>query len=161
MIGDSFPPPLGQPSLTRDEIITLYNRYGLSYSESDIASDLENANKYSATGIEGQIAKRASNVAGSGVAVVPVITVLNSTPPLTNVPDSHVGNVLATGAPIAPGTYAASGPTGLAPGYYGGPVYPGGTPAGTNAAASIFGFSPLTLIVLVAMAGAAFYFLRK
>jgi hypothetical protein len=90
---------------------------------------------------------------------VPYVQVLNSTPPLTNVPDTHVGNVLSMGAPISPGTYAASGPTGLAPGYYGGPVYPGGTPA--IAPTTIFGLSPIMLLVIAAMAGAAYYFLRK
>lgn len=158
-IGDGFIPVLGQPSLTRSEVISLYTKYGINdYTENDIASDLENANKYSAVGIEGQIAKRATNVPGTGYAPVPIIPVINATPPAT--PPSVVGNVLANG-PTA-NTTSPVGPTGPIIAVQGPGVQGVSTPAdATRYAAPASGISSTTILIGVAVLGAAAFLLLR
>lgn len=78
-IGDTYAPALGQPSLSAGEITSLYQKYiGRAPDAGEIASELENANKYSAAGIERQIALRGGNAAGSGVRgdeALPALTI--------------------------------------------------------------------------------------
>lgn len=159
MIGDQNEPTNGIPSLTDGEIDTLYNKYFRRGPDArELASERENAMKYSAAAIERQIANRAGNVAGSGVRGD------EGLPSLT-IPAQHVGNVMTMGAAaIAPGA-TATGPVGNVPALYGGPAgssasVPGAYYANTGGA-TIAGLPIVTVAILALMAGAAWYFLRK
>lgn len=167
MIGSTAEPTGGIPSLTTSEIVQLYQKYiGRPPDAIELASEQENAMKYSAAGIERQIANRASNVAGSGIRGdegLPSLTT-PALPPV--VPATQVGNVVTMGPAGIDHGPSSSGPTGTLTGYYGAPYGPmttygqGATSAPrTSAAGGVFGMSWSTIALLAAVAGAAYYFL--
>lgn len=156
--------PVGAPSLSDSEIINLYNWWlGRPPDSVELASERENALKYSAAGIERQIALRSGNVAGSGVrgdeGAAP-LTVARPAP----IVSSQVGNVVATGAAaIAPTAPIQAGPVGLmTPSYMPGAYsYPSAQQV-YQASVLPGGFSFTTIAIVAAVAGAAwFLFLRK
>jgi len=158
MIGDRNEPTGGVPSLTDGEIITLYQKYlHRGPDAQELASERENAMKYSAAGIEGQIADRGGNVPLSGVRGD------ETRAPLT-IPAQIAGNVATMGpAAIVLGPTAA-GPTGTIPALYGasGSAQNPGAYYGASVAPSFGGFSVTTLAIVAVVAGAAWYFvLRK
>jgi|SRR5882672_242498 len=175
MIGSTAEPTGGIPSLTDSEIVQLYQQYlHRSPDGTELASERENALKYSAAGIERQIANRAGNTAGSGIrgdeGLAP-LTVPYVPPAPVAVPPSQVGNVVSMGpSAIQPGP-SSSGPTGTLTGYYGsayGPIpnYGPGAPSpsfvgGSSAAAGPLGLSWEMWLILGAAAVAAWYFLVK
>jgi hypothetical protein len=155
--------PVGAPSLTDSQIIQLYNWWlGRPPDSVELASERENALKYSAAGIERQIANRAGNVSGSGVRGdegAPSLTIVRPAP----IVSTQVGSIVSTGvSAIAPGAAPQTGPLGLMtpsylPGSY---AYPS---AQQNYSASVLGgFSFTTIAIAAVVAGAAwFLFLRK
>jgi len=160
-IGDTSE-PVGAPSLTEQEIIFLYQKYlGRPPDANELASEKENALKYSAAGIERQIMLRAGNVASSGIRgdeTLAPLTVPYSPPPVVR--ESSMGGYVTTGPSATSAGPVPVGPTGLmyasAAGAYNGGYY---TPQ--PSAPSLGGISMTTILILAAMAGAAFYFLRK
>lgn len=154
-IGDTNE-PVGAPSLTPEEIIFLYQKYlQREPTATELKSEVENSYKYSAAGIERQIANRAGNVAGSGVrgdeGLAP-LTVPYVPPPPVIRPDV-IGSVITMGASAIPYGPGPSGPTGS--------VYPTGAyaPASYFPAAGVGGLSMTTLLLLAALAAAAYYVL--
>lgn len=160
-IGDTSE-PYGSPSLSDQEIIALYQRHlGRSPDAVELGSERENAMKYSAAGIERQIANRASNAPTSGVrgdegrAPITIPYVPPPPPPAAPlvIPQSQLGNVLTMGPSALAAGPMPSGPTGLMSPGYGGSV---------PMSASLGGFDMTTLIILAAVAAAAYLlFLRK
>lgn len=62
-------PAFGQPSLNASQIQQQYQAsFGRAATDAELRSEVENANKYGATGILNSIKARANNVAASGVA---------------------------------------------------------------------------------------------
>lgn len=162
MIGDTAEPTGGVPSLSDAEIVQLYQKYiRRPPDDVEFASERQNALRYSAAGIERQIANRASNVPSIGIRGDEGLAPLTIPAPVL-VPDNHLGNVLTMGpAAIVPGL-SYSGPTGLKPGTYG-QFLPGASSGylGPAGASLPFGLDATTLLVIAAMAGAAYYFLVK
>lgn len=166
MIGDNSEPTGGVPSLTDGEIYILYQKYFHRDPDArELASERENAMKYSAAGIERQIANRASNTAGSGVRGDEGLPALTVAAPPPAIADNHAGNIVTMGAAaFAPGA-TASGPTGNIQGMYGGggsalaPGYYASGAPGVAPASTIFGMSTTTVLLLLAIAGAGYYFL--
>lgn len=152
-IGDTNE-PVGAPSLSPAEIMSLYQQYlHRTPTDSELASEIENSWKYSAAGIERQIMNRAGNVAGSGVrgdeGLAPLTVAYVPPPPVLR--PEVIGSVITMGASAIPGG-VASGPTGL--------VSPGGyTPGAYYPSASLGGLSMTTLLILAALAAAAYYLL--
>src|SRR5882672_5678440 len=109
MIGSTAEPTGGIPSLTDSEIVQLYQQYlHRDPDGTELASERDNALKYSAAGIERQIANRAGNVAGSGIRGD------EGAAPLT-VPATVVAHVLSgvpSGAVSGGNTAVPVGPTG-------------------------------------------------
>lgn len=110
--GDTLEPALGVPSLTPGEIDSIYREaFGRATEGNEMASELENANKYSAAAIERQIKNRASNAAGSGVRGdegKPSLTIpraLPVTPPQNP--------FIYTTQPVPIGSLATVGPAGI------------------------------------------------
>lgn len=189
-IGDTYAPALGQPSLTASEIQQLYSKYNLTMSSSDLASELENANKYSAAGIERQIALRAGNAPGTGIRGDEGAPSLTITRPVAPPPPALVANEqdwraqiqTSSGAPL--GSVANFGPAGmLDTGYSGGPVGlvhsdPGNVVPGrvvvnygntggvaptaldAGAGGGGGGFDMTTVLLIAAMAAGAWYLLK-
>lgn len=168
MIGSTAEPTNGIPSLTDGEIYTLYQKYLHRDPDSgELASERENAMKYSAAGIERQISLRAGNAPNTGVRGdegLPSLTVAAPPP----VYDSHAGSVIAAGPAAIVNGPTPTGPTGLQtatmPAPYASPAYAGGQAPyyGASAASGgLFGMSMTTLLVLAAAAGAAWYFFVK
>lgn len=144
------------PSLTASDVTQLYqwwlNRPPMS---DELASELDNATRYSAAGIERQIANRAGNVAGSGVRGdegAPSLTVQPA--PIL---DAHAGSVASVGvAAIAPYAPAQAGPVGLQ------------TPYGANVPTQVYqasvlpgGISLTTILIGAAVIGAAYFLIVK
>ncbi len=171
-IGDTTAPTGGVPSLTADEITSLYLKYlGRPPEGNELASELENANKYSAAGIERQIANRASNVAGSGIRgdeglpsltqPAPVASAVTAGPstPSASTPPTVGPTGLAN--PIAPINYATM-QTGAQYGYT--PRSGGGgttfVPAG-GGGGGLFGGGIMTWLVVGGVAFGAWYLLKK
>lgn len=155
MIGDTSEPTNGIPSLTTDEIISLYYKYlQRAPDANELATDSANALKYSAAGIERGIALRGSNTAGSGVRGDETLA------PLT-VPATITGNVVTMGPAATAQGSTATGPTGT----LAAPLTPGLAPTYTNAAQLIgaprTGLSLTTMLILGAMAVAAYFLLVK
>jgi hypothetical protein len=153
--------PVGAPSLTDSEIVQLYNWWlNRPPDPVELASERENAWKYSAAGIERQIANRSGNVASSGIRGdegAPALTV--AAPPATH---ADAGNVAASGASAAASSLAIApaGPTGLVAPWrdlpqYGGAISGGGL-AG-NYAPSGGGLSLTTIAIGALVLGAAFF----
>lgn len=158
MIGSTAEPTGGIPSLTDGEIVQLYQQYLFRGPDSgELASERENAMKYSAAGIERQIANRAGNVGGSGVRGD------EGLPSLT-VPASHAAAVVTMGPAAIISAPSAAGPTGTIQAYGGGggsALAPYGYANPYAQPATILGF-PLTTVALIAvMAGAAWYFVTR
>src|SRR5262245_43627131 len=114
LFASSTSEPVGAPSLSDSQIIQLYNWWlNRPPDPTELQSERENALKYSAAGIERQIALRAGNVASSGVRGdegAASLTVARPAPIVT----TQVGNVVATGAAaIAPSAAPQTGPLGL------------------------------------------------
>ena len=154
-IGDTNE-PVGAPSLSEGEIISLYQKYlGRSPDGGELASEKENALKYSAAGIERQIANRAGNVAGSGVRGdegLPSLTV-------PYVPPAALASVLTMGPTAIPTSYmpiGPSGPTGLVNPNFTTTMY-----RPTASAAGPFGLDMTTMLLLAAVAFAAYYLLVR
>jgi len=124
--GDTLEPALGVPSLTAGEITQIYQEaFGRPPTGSELSSELENANKYSAAGIERQIRNRAANAPGTGIRGdegLPALTMPrpirnNPVPPPSAVvsPLPPVGSVVTSGPSTPSGdTPPTVGPTGLA-----------------------------------------------
>jgi hypothetical protein len=109
--------PVGAPSLSDSEIINLYN-YWLNRPPDpvELASERDNAMKYSAAGIERQIANRSGNVAGSGVrGDEGSVSLSIAAPSPVYVSHADAGNYAATGAAAGAASLAIApaGPTGL------------------------------------------------
>lgn len=164
-IGDVIAPHDGIPSLTDQEIIALYNQYlGRGPDSGELASERDNAMKYAAAGIERQIANRAGNVAGSGVRgdeglaplTQPYIAPAAPNVPLY-VPQGQVGNVITMGPAAASPSPMPMGPTGTIYPAYGSPFPPGGVFGAQGL--GIGGLSMSTLLLIAALAGAAYYLL--
>lgn len=175
MIGDTYAPS-GAPSLTAGEITQLYQQYlGRTPTAAEMASEQENALKYSAAGIERQISLRAGNVAGSGIRGdegLPNLTVPRPAPVVlqsqvvgNNVP---LGSVATMGAAGTLDTEQTVGPVGLSgpvpgralpTGYDGSGINPGGMY--TPAAIAQTGSSLVFYVLIGGAALAAYYFLRK
>jgi hypothetical protein len=152
--------PVGVPSLTDAQIVQLYNWWlNRPPSNDELISERENALKYSAAGIERQIANRSGNVAASGVRGDETSGALTVAAPII---PSQVGNVATMGpSAIAPGAGPQTGPLGLstpsaAP--YAPSTYYGA--AGPIQGISIFGLSLTTIAIGVAVLGAAWYLLK-
>lgn len=178
MIGSTAAPTGGVPSLTTSEITQLYQQYlGRSPDASELSSEMENALKYSAAGIERQIANRAGNVAGSGVRGdegAPSLTVYTPPPPVASIVTAGPSVPTATTPPTvgsiglanpsAPINYATMQP-GAHYGYSGGSGgYDGsGIIAGTPYAAQAqqTGMSLVTWAILGGIAIAAYYLLNR
>lgn len=185
-IGDTYAPALGQPSLSPAEITQLYMKYLLRPPDAqEMASEMENANKYSAAGIERQIALRAGNAPASGVrgdeTLAPLTIPRPVAPAMPYAPPPDLRTqVTVDNAPV--GSVATFGPAGtLDTGYSGGPVglvgpagnvVPGrsvttagnfvaGNGGGLLAAPSASGgMDMMTLVVIGGMAFAAWYLLK-
>lgn len=160
--------PVGGPSLTDSEIVQLYQWWlNRPPDPVELASERENAFKYSAAGIERQIANRSGNVAGSGVrgdeGAAPLTTPY--VPPAATHADA--GNVAASGASAAASSLAIApaGPTGLVAPWrdlpqYGGNIGGGGLSGNYGATAGggfLGGLSLTTVLIGVAVLGAGFF----
>jgi hypothetical protein len=149
--------PVGVPSLTDAQIVQLYNWWlNRPPTNDELISERENALKYSAAGIERQIANRAGNVAGSGTRGDETSGALTVAAPII---PSQVGNIATMGpAAIAPGAVSQGGPLGLssAAGQYGAPS----TYYASAAPVSLFGLSLTTIAIGAAVLGAAWYLLK-
>lgn len=155
MIGDRNEPTGGVPSLTDGEIITLYQKYlHRAPDAQELSSERGNALKYSAAGIEAQIADRAGNTPASGVRGD------ENRAPLT-IPAPIAGNVATMGPAALVQGATAAGPTGNLAALYGGPGTAQNPGAYYASAAGPFGLSTTTLLIVAAMAAAAWYFLKK
>jgi hypothetical protein len=156
MIGSTAEPTGGIPSLTDGEIYTLYQKYLFRNPDAqELASERENAMKYSAAAIERQIANRGSNVAASGVRGDEGLPSLTVAAPIA-------GNVITMGMAANTAGVSVTGPTGTVPSTYGPyAAPPNAMYQGNIGGASIGGLSMTTIGILVVMAGAAFYFFRK
>lgn len=166
MRGSTAEPTGGIPSLTPAEITQIYVEvFGRSPDGTELASEMENAMKYSAAGIERQIRNRGGNVAGSGLRGDEGAAPLTVPAP----PPAISGNVITMGpAALAPAV-TPTGPTGTlaAPNVY--PIYPGGGYGGGGynpgplapASGGLFGLDTTTLMIIAVAGAAAFYFLRK
>jgi hypothetical protein len=166
---DTTAPTGGVPSLTPDQITQLYQYYLHRPPDSaELASEMENALKYSAAGIERQIANRAGNVAGSGIRgdeglpaltqpppppVVSAVTTSLATPDATVPPAGLFGTI----NPSLPINYATN-QSGRQFGY-GAYQTGGGLPA--VAASAGGGFDMMTLLVIGAIGVAAYFLLVK
>lgn len=189
-IGDTYAPALGQPSLTPAEITSLYLKYLQRPPDAtEMASEMENANKYSAAGIERQIALRSGNTAGSGVRGdenLPALTIPRPVPvaPVPAVDLRNQVRVESGGGMLAPvGSVATFGPAGtLDTSFTAGPVglvrppgnvVPGrevytsgnfigggGAPVTESLPAAAGGLDTTMLLVLAGVGFAAWYLLK-
>lgn len=152
-------PTGGVPSLSDSEIVQLYNWWlNRPPDGSELNSERGNALKYSAAGIERQIAMRAGNVASSGIRGDEGSTALTVAAPII---DSHVGSVVTVGASaIAHPDLVTSGPLGLmtpdrpVAGYYNIPGAP------MTAGFSGGGLSMTTILIGAAVLGAAWFLMK-
>lgn len=148
-------PTGGVPSMSDSEIVQAYNWWlNRPPDGSELSSERANALKYSAAGIERQIAMRSGNVASSGVRGDEGLAPLTMPAPILS---SHVGSVVTVGAAaIAPDGVTQTGPLGL--------MTPAGVavPAGNYYGASVVpaGLSLTTILIGAAVLGAGFYLLR-
>lgn len=151
LFADRTAEPVGAPSLTDNEIAQLYVWWiGRPPEGNELPSERQNALKYSAAGIERQIANRAGNVGGSGVRGDEGSAALTVPAPPRAIPADVAGSLITMGPSAL--YQPTNGPTGLA-GPYAGAYY--------SAAPSVGGFSLTTLAILAAVVGAAIYFMRK
>jgi hypothetical protein len=164
-------PTGGVPSLTASQITDIYNYYLHRPPTSDeLASEMENALKYSAAGIEQQIALRAGNVAGSGIRGDEGLPALTQPPPppvvsqVSGALDAPAANVPPAGLygtinPSLPINYATN-QVGRQFGY--GDYQTGGGLVPTQAsAAGGGGFSMMTLLIIAAVGVAAYFLVVK
>jgi hypothetical protein len=164
---DTTAPTGGVPSLTPDQITQLYEFYFHRPPDSvELASEMENALKYSAAGIERQIANRAGNVAGSGIRGDEGLPALTQPPP-PPVLSAVTTSIATPGANVPPtglyGTVNASLPVNYATNQVGrqfgyGDYQTGG---GVVQAAAGGGFDMTTLLVIGAIGVAAYFLLVK
>lgn len=175
MRGSTAEPTGGVPSLTASEITDIYGEvFNRPPDATELASELENALKYSAAGIERQIRLRASNAPNTGVRGDENLAPLSVH---VAVPTPIAGNVATVGPAALEPSGTPTGPTGTlaAPNVYGPGTYmqqpsysPGGAgPTGIvrgytpSAAPSAGGFDTTTLLIIGAMAVAAYFLLVK
>jgi hypothetical protein len=159
--------PIGGPSLSDAEIVQLYQWWlGRPPDPVELSSERENAWKYSAAGIERQIANRSGNVASSGIRGDEGAPSLTVAAPIVSHADA--GNVATAGASAASAglAIAPSGPTGLVAPWRDLPQYGGSYPGAGYATGSMvapgagggFGGLSLTTIAIGALVlGAGFY----
>lgn len=155
-IGDTNQPINGIPSLTASELLSLYAKYNIVPGPTDLSSDQENALKYSAAGIERQIALRAGNVPNSGIRGDENLA------PLT-VAATVEGHAVTLGvAAVAPPP--AGGPTGTTTfSTSGGFLTPSGSPValapgvGPISSISVGGIDLTTILIGAVALGAAWY----
>ena len=152
--GQTAEPTGGVPSLTAAQITNLYQLYlNRPPTVDELASEQQNALKYSAAGIERSIADRGSNTAGSGVRG-------DEGQPALTVPVEHAGNVVSTGpGAITPSTATAGGPTGPIPATLGGAVSSYAIPS--SIAPTGGGFDLTTMLILGAVGVAAYLLIKK
>lgn len=173
MIGDTYAPALGQPSLTASEITALYQQYlGRAPYPSELSSELENANKYSAAAIERQISLRAGNAPGSGVRGdegAPSLTIARPNAPAMVVTPAGapVGSLATMGAAGTLDTAPTVGPTGLSqpntvPGrtFYYGEDAPMSVSSSSAGGGGLFGMDAMTMVVVAGVAAAAYFLLK-
>lgn len=153
-------PTNGIPSLTDAQITLLYQTYlGRPPDATELASEEQNALKYSAAGIENQISLRAGNTPGSGIRGD------EGQAPLTVQP-AVVAHVLS-GVPIAAVSSDANtnmlpvGPTGTIQAVQGSPIVTTAAGVSVPAASTIGGFDTTTLLILAAMGIGVFLLLRR
>ena len=157
-IGSTAEPFGGVPSLTDGEIISLYQKYlGRAPDSGELSSERENAMKYSAAGIERQIANRAGNAPNTGIrgdeGLAP-LTVAYVPPPIHAADAGHFvtqGAAAVSGALMSP-----AGPTGT--------IYATAAGSAPNYSAGFGssqanGISTQMILLLLAAAAAAYYFL--
>jgi hypothetical protein len=139
-------PTGGVPSMSDAEIVRAYNWWlNRPPDGSELESERGNALKYSAAGIERQIAMRSGNVASSGTRGDEGLAPLTKPAPIY---DSHVGSIITSG-PSAIGPYngVQGGPIGLmSPGqaYYPNTFYGAATqPAGLSMTTILIGAAVL------------------
>lgn len=156
LFADRTAEPVGARSLTDSEIVQLYQWWLLRPPSADeMQSERENSNKYSAAGIERQIANRAGNVSGSGVRGDEGLRSLTVAAPIIV---AHSGSVAASGpAAIAPTADPQTGPLGLSTP---GAQYPYPSQYYGAAPRAGLGLSVGTLAIGAAVIGAA-WFLAK
>ena len=156
--------PVGAPSLTDAEIVQLYQWWlGRPPDPVELSSERENAWKYSAAGIERQIANRSGNVAGSGIRGDEGAPSLTVAAPIISHADA--GNVATAGASAAVAglAIAPSGPIGLVAPWRDLPQYGGGYPTATGSmvapqpSGGFGGFSLTTIAIGALVLGAGFY----
>jgi hypothetical protein len=167
---DRNAPTGGVPSLTAGQITDIYEFYlHRPPTSEELVSEQENALKYSAAGIENQIALRAGNVAGSGIRGD------EGLPPLTQAPPPPVvsqvsGALDAPGSNVPPaglyGTINPSLPINYATNQVGRQFGYGGYQTGggllpTTQASAAGGFSMTTLLILAAVGVAAYFLVVK
>lgn len=163
----SAPAP-GQSSMTDAMIIQAYQYWlgrspyspsnpGPDGDTSELASEENNALKYSAAGIERTIAARSGNVPGAPAVALPSVTVPYVAPVVVTA--DVAGNVAAVG-PSATQT-SAVGPTGLIVATQGPTVTPAVVSTASAPTSTILGFDPTTLIILAVVAGAAWFLIKR
>jgi hypothetical protein len=168
---DTTAPTGGVPSLTASQITDIYNYYlHRPPTSEELASEMENALKYSAAGIERSIALRAGNVAGSGIRGDEGLPALTQPPP-PPVVSQVTGALDAPDASVPPtglyGTTNASLPINYATNQvgrqfgYGSYQTGGGLAPTTQASAAGGGFSMVTLLILAAVGVAAYFLVVK
>jgi len=165
---DRNAPTGGVPSLTAGQITDIYQAYlHRPPTPEELTSEQENALKYSAAGIENQIALRAGNVAGSGIRGDEGLPALTQAPPppvvsqVLGAIDSPGSNVPPTGLygtinPSLPINYATN-QVGRQYGY--GDYQTGGGLVTASAAGG--GLSMTTLLILAAVGVAAYFLVVK
>ena len=155
--GQTAQPTGGVPSLTASQIVGIYENWlGRDPDANELATDQQSALKYSAQGVEIQIANRSNNAPGSGQLGTVGLQDGNT------IPAAVAGNVLSVGPAALVSAPAPVGPTGTIYTTQGAPIYSAGVgvPA-VAAASSIGGLSMTTLLLIGGVAIAAFLLLRK